>query len=69
MLDPLIILAALMGGLSPFCSCAVIPFIAGLLALGTPIAPVMARTEAVRESASSPFDGSAASRPWKRSSR
>jgi len=36
------ILAALMGGLSPFCSCQVIPFIAGLLALGTPIAPVMA---------------------------
>ena len=38
----MIILAALMGGLSPFCSCQVIPFIAGLLALGTPIAPVMA---------------------------
>ena len=38
----MIILAALMGGLSPFCSCEVIPFIAGLLALGTPIAPVMA---------------------------
>lgn len=38
----MIVLAALMGGLSPFCSCEVIPFIAGLLALGTPIAPVMA---------------------------
>ncbi len=38
----MIVLAAMMGGLSPFCSCEVIPFIAGLLALGTPIAPVMA---------------------------
>lgn len=38
----MIILASLMGGLSPFCSCEVIPFIAGLLALGTPVAPVMA---------------------------
>jgi uncharacterized protein len=38
----MIILAALAGGLSPFCSCQVIPFIAGLLALGTPVAPVMA---------------------------
>ena len=38
----MIILAAVMGGLSPFCSCQVIPFIAGLLSLGTPIAPVMA---------------------------
>ena len=38
----MIILAAMMGGLSPFCSCEVIPFIAGLLALGTPLAPVMA---------------------------
>ena len=38
----MIMLAALMGGLSPFCSCEVIPFIAGLLALGTPLAPVMA---------------------------
>ncbi len=38
----MICLAALMGALSPFCSCEVIPFIAGLLALGTPIAPVMA---------------------------
>jgi hypothetical protein len=38
----MIVLAALIGGLAPFCSCQVIPFIAGLLALGTPIAPVMA---------------------------
>jgi uncharacterized membrane protein YraQ (UPF0718 family) len=38
----MIILAALFGGLAPFCSCQVIPFIAGLLALGTPLAPVMA---------------------------
>ena len=38
----MIILASMMGGLSPFCSCEVIPFIAGLLALGTPLAPVMA---------------------------
>ncbi|WP_106746787.1 permease [Yoonia maritima] len=38
----MIILAALFGGLAPFCSCEVIPFIAGLLALGTPLAPVMA---------------------------
>jgi len=38
----MIFLAAALGGLSPFCSCQVIPFIAGLLALGTPLAPVMA---------------------------
>lgn len=38
----MIVLAAALGGLSPFCSCEVIPFIAGLLALGTPLAPVMA---------------------------
>ena len=38
----MIILAALIGGLAPFCSCEVIPFIAGLLALGTPLAPIMA---------------------------
>jgi uncharacterized protein len=38
----MIVLAAALGGLSPFCSCQVIPFIAGLLALGTPLAPVMA---------------------------
>jgi uncharacterized membrane protein YraQ (UPF0718 family) len=38
----MIILAALVGGLAPFCSCEVIPFIAGLLALETPLAPIMA---------------------------
>ncbi len=35
-------LAALVGGLSPFCSCEVIPFIAALLALGCPLSAVMA---------------------------
>ena len=34
--------AALLGGLSPFCSCEVIPFIAALLALGAPLSAVMA---------------------------
>ncbi|MGB1025458.1 MAG: permease, partial [Rhodospirillaceae bacterium] len=34
--------AALMGGLMPFCSCEVIPFIAGLLAMGAPLAAIMA---------------------------
>lgn len=38
----MIVLAALLGGLAPFCSCEVIPFIAGLLALGAPLAAVMA---------------------------
>lgn len=38
----MIILAALAGGLSPFCSCQVIPFIAALLAVGTPLSAVMA---------------------------
>jgi uncharacterized membrane protein YraQ (UPF0718 family) len=38
----MIILAALVGGLAPFCSCEVIPFIAGLLAMGVPLGPVMA---------------------------
>ncbi len=38
----MIFLAALVGGLAPFCSCEVIPFIAGLLALGTPLPPIMA---------------------------
>jgi len=37
-----IFLAALIGGLSPFCSCQVIPFIAGLLTLGAPLSAVMA---------------------------
>ena len=34
--------AAAMGALSPFCSCGVIPLIAALLAMGVPLAPVMA---------------------------
>jgi uncharacterized membrane protein YraQ (UPF0718 family) len=38
----MIVLAALLGGLSPFCSCEVIPFIAAMLALGAPLAAVMA---------------------------
>ena len=38
----MIVLAALFGGLAPFCSCEVIPFVAGLLALGTPLSAVMA---------------------------
>ncbi|PTW62690.1 hypothetical protein C8N35_101737 [Breoghania corrubedonensis] len=38
----MIVLAALFGGLAPFCSCQVIPFIAGLLALGAPLPAVMA---------------------------
>lgn len=38
----MIIAAALLGGLSPFCSCEVIPFIAALLALGAPLSAVMA---------------------------
>lgn len=38
----MIILASVLGGLSPFCSCEVIPFIAGLLAVGAPLSAVMA---------------------------
>ncbi|WP_322865207.1 permease [Aquicoccus sp. G2-2] len=38
----MILLAALAGGLSPFCSCQVIPFIAALLAVGAPLSAVMA---------------------------
>ena len=38
----MILMAALFGGLAPFCSCEVIPFIAGLLALGAPLSAVMA---------------------------
>jgi uncharacterized membrane protein YraQ (UPF0718 family) len=34
--------AALMGALSPFCSCGVIPLIAAMLGAGVPLAPVMA---------------------------
>ena len=38
----MIVLAALLGGLAPFCSCEVIPFIAALLAVGVPITAIMA---------------------------
>ena len=38
----MIVMAALVGGLAPFCSCEVIPFIAALLAAGTPLSAVMA---------------------------
>ena len=38
----MIVLAAFFGGLAPFCSCEVIPFIAALLAVGTPLSAVMA---------------------------
>ena len=38
----MILLASLFGGLAPFCSCEVIPFIAGLLAFGVPLSAVMA---------------------------
>jgi len=38
----MIVLAALFGGLAPFCSCEVIPFVAALLAAGAPLSAVMA---------------------------
>jgi hypothetical protein len=38
----MVVTAALMGALSPFCSCGVIPLIAALLTMGVPLAPVMA---------------------------
>lgn len=38
----MIVCASLMGALSPFCSCGVIPIIAALLVSGVPLAPVMA---------------------------
>ncbi len=38
----MIVMAAMLGGLAPFCSCEVIPFIAALLAMGTPLSAVMA---------------------------
>lgn len=39
---PMIALAALAGGLSPFCSCGVIPLIAAFLSMGVPLSAVMA---------------------------
>ncbi len=41
-LSAMILLAALFGGLSPFCSCGVIPIIAALLSIGVPLPAVMA---------------------------
>lgn len=38
----MIVVAALIGSLAPFCSCEIIPFIAGLIALGTPLSAIMA---------------------------
>ena len=38
----MIFLAAVAGGLSPFCSCGVIPLIAALLTMGVPLSSVMA---------------------------
>jgi len=38
----MIVVASLVGSLSPFCSCEIIPFIAALLAVGTPLSAVMA---------------------------
>ena len=38
----MVVLGALAGGLSPFCSCGVIPLIAALLAMGIPLSAVMA---------------------------
>ena len=38
----MIVFAATLGGLSPFCSCGVIPLIAALLAMGVPLSAVMA---------------------------
>jgi uncharacterized membrane protein YraQ (UPF0718 family) len=37
-----IVLATLVGAFSPFCSCTVVPVVAGLLLSGVPLAPVMA---------------------------
>jgi len=37
-----ILLAALVGAFSPFCSCTVVPIVSGLLMGGVPLAPVMA---------------------------
>ena len=38
----MIVFATFLGGVSPLCSCEVIPFIAALLALGIPLSAVMA---------------------------
>ena len=36
-----ILVATLVGAFSPFCSCTVVPIIAGLLMSGVPLAPIM----------------------------
>lgn len=38
----MILMASVLGGTAPFCSCEVIPFIAALLAMGAPLSAVMA---------------------------
>ncbi|MGR3290407.1 MAG: permease [Paracoccaceae bacterium] len=38
----MIVVAALVGGIAPFCSCEVIPFIAAMLSMGAPLSAVMA---------------------------
>lgn len=38
----MVLMAALVGGLAPFCSCGVIPLIAALLSMGVPLPAVMA---------------------------
>ena len=38
----MVVTASLIGALLPFCSCGVIPLVAGLLGAGVPLAPVMA---------------------------
>lgn len=38
----MIVMASLIGGIAPFCSCEIIPFIAAMLALGAPLSAVMA---------------------------
>lgn len=38
----MVMVAALVGAASPFCSCGVVPIVAGLLRAGVPIAPIMA---------------------------
>jgi uncharacterized protein len=38
----MVVIASLVGALLPFCSCGVIPLVAGLLGAGVPLAPVMA---------------------------
>ncbi len=38
----MVVVAALFGAVSPFCSCGVVPVIAALLVAGVPLAPVMA---------------------------